>query len=408
MENLLPHLFRTEFGKITSVLTKHFSLKNIEVAEDVASETFLLAMETWPYKGVPENPTAWLYAVAKNKTKNVLSRAKILERVQNSILISTERFTQDDEVDLSNENIRDSQLKMLFALCHPSVPGEGQVALCLRILCGFGIDEIASAFLTNRETIHKRLVRAREKLRSERISIDLPGGQSMISRLDNVLTTLYLLFSEGYYSETNENVVREDLCMEAIRLTQMLIDNDSTSTPAVHALLALMYFQASRLKARSRSNGELVLYNDQDQSLWNYEFISRGGYHLNLSSKGSVLTKYHLEASIAYWHTVRSDTKEKWESILQLYNRLLQIEYSPVAALNRTYALSKANGIREAIEEAKKLKLTSNPYYFTLLGELHRQQNPDIAIAYFKQALTVTKSNAEMKLIEDKINSFSP
>lgn len=403
MEKILPHLFRTEFGKITSVLAKHFSLVHIEIAEDIASETFLLAMETWPYKGVPENPKAWLYTVAKNKTKNFLHRATILSKVQNDISSSLEKVDENG-IDLSNENIQDSQLRMLFALCHPSLASESQVALCLRVLCGFGIDEIATAFFSNKETINKRLVRAREKLRTENISTDLPDSPDLIKRLGNVLTTLYLLFSEGYYSETNENIVREDLCEEAIRLTKILATNEQTNTPATNALLALMYFHASRLKSRTNCNGEFVLYENQDDRLWNKEYISLGAYHLNVASKGDDLTKYHLEAGIAYWHTLKLDSKEKWESILQLYNRLLQIEYSPVAALNRTYALSKANTIQEAIAEAKKLNLTSNPYYFTLLGELHRQLNNEDAMSYFQDALRVTRSAAEKTLIQKKID----
>ena len=405
-KTLIPQLFRTEFGKITSVLGKHFSLEHIEVAEDIASETFLLAMETWPYQGVPENPTAWLYTVAKNKARNFIHRIKMIDRVH-SALVPTLEKTAPGDVDLSDENIRDSQLKMLFALCHPSLSPESQVALCLRVLCGFGIDEIATALLSTRDTINKRLVRAREKLRIEKISTDLPDAHHLIERVDNVLTTLYLLFNEGYYSETNAATVREDFCLEAIRLTKMLATTELTASPAAHALLALMYFHASRLKARTDSNGELILYDDQDERLWNQEYISLGAYHLNLASRGNALTKYHLEAGIAYWHTVKSDTREKWENILQLYNRLLQIEYSPIAALNRTYALSKANAVAEAIVEAKKLNLTTNPYYFTLLGELHRQTEPEKAKGYFTEAIAVTKSPQEIKLIQKKIASLT-
>lgn len=403
---LLPNLFRNEFGKITSVLVKHFGLEHVEVAEDIASETFLLAMETWPYRGVPENPTAWLYAVAKNKTKNVLQRSRTLdEKVKAEWVLSQERVTEPD-IDLSDQNILDSQLRMLFALCHPGIPVESQVALCLRILCGFGIDELASAFLVNKETINKRLVRAREKLRTTEIKLEFPAEEQLVARLDNVLTTLYLMFSEGYYSETNETIIREDLCEEAIRSVRLLTLNEKTNTPAVHALLGLMYFHASRLKARTSPTGELVLYDDQDERLWNQKYISRGAYHLSLSAKGITLSKYHLEASIAYWHTIRTDTREKWENILQLYNRLLQLEYSPVAALNRTYALAKANGVEEAIAEAKKLNLTTNQYYYSLLGELHRGINNKLSRSYFQQAQRLSKSSAERNLIQKKIDAL--
>ena len=183
---------------------------------------------------------------------------------------------------------------------------------------------------------------------------------------------MYLLFNEGYYSESNDVVIREDLCMEAMRLTRLLIEDEQTNQPNVHALLALMCFQSSRFEARRNSNGEMILYDDQDESLWNDELIANGAYFLHRASRGNILSKYHLEASIAYWHTIKADTQEKWENILQLFNQLLQIEYSPIAALNRTYALSKANGKTHAIIEAEKLNLTNNHFYFTLLGELYK------------------------------------
>ncbi len=211
--DLLPHLFRTEFRKITSVLGKFFGIDHIEVAEDIASETFLTAMETWTFRGIPGNPTAWLYAVAKNKAKNYavrdhLFKEKISKRLKSS---STEAY--EIEIDLSEQNITDSQLQMLFALCHPSISAEAQIGLSLRILCGFGIDEIATAFLTNRETINKRLFRAKEKLRAGKVRIEFPDKEEINKRLDTVLTTLYLLFNEGYYSESQDSVVREELVM---------------------------------------------------------------------------------------------------------------------------------------------------------------------------------------------------
>lgn len=225
---------------------------------------------------------------------------------------------------------------MLFAVCHPSIPAEAQIGLALRILCGFGIDEIADAFLTSKDVINKRLYRAKEKLRQENVQIKLPSPAEINDRLQTVLTTLYLLFSEGYYSESNDATLREDLCFEAMRLTFLLIENEQTNQPEVNALLSLMCFHASRFKARKDENGTMILYNDQDETLWDKELINKGMYYLHKASNGTGISKYHLEAGIAYWHTMKEDTKEKWENILQLYNRLLQIEYSPVAALNRT------------------------------------------------------------------------
>jgi RNA polymerase sigma factor (sigma-70 family) len=405
-QELIPHLFRAEFRKITAVLCKLFGIEHIEVAEDIASETFLSALETWTYKGIPDNPTAWLYKVAKNKAKNHLTRDIIFNsKVTTEIKYSTP-LREEIEIDLSEKNITDSQLQMLFAICHPSISTETQIGLALRILCGFGIDEIANAFLTNKETINKRLFRAKEKLRAEKVQIEFPGEAEIATRLETVLTTLYLLFNEGYYSETQDNVLREDLCLEAIRLTYLLIENEQTNQPTVNALLSLMCFHASRFAARKNEKGEMILYEDQDEKLWNDELITKGIYFLNMSSTGNRISKYHIEASIAYWHTIKADTQEKWESILQLYNRLLQLEYSPIAALNRTYALAKANGKAEAIIEAEKLSLKNNHYYFTLLGELYTGIDNNKARQHFKQALSLAKTHTDKQTIQKKIDKL--
>ena len=236
-KELIPHLFRTEFSKITAVLCKLFGIEHIEIAEDIASETFLSALETWTYKGFPQNPTAWLYSVAKNKARNYIGRNKIFTEKIAAQLKYPAKENEEPEIDLSEKNITDSQLQMLFAICHPSISSEAQTGLALRILCGFGIDEIANAFLTSKETINKRLYRAREKLRLEKVQIEFPSDAEIPKRLETVLTTLYLLFNEGYYSESNDAVLREDLCMEAMRLTNLLIEKEQTNQPNVNALL---------------------------------------------------------------------------------------------------------------------------------------------------------------------------
>ncbi len=405
-QELIPHLFRTEFRKITAVLCKHFGIEHIEIAEDIASDTFLSAIETWTYKGLPVTPTAWLYTVAKNKAKNYFHRRNIFsEKIANEIKKSSLQ-TEELEINLTEENITDSQLQMLFAICHPSIPTEAQIGLALRILCGFGINEIATAFLTNSETINKRLFRAKEKLRTEKVTIEFPGNTEINNRLETVLTTLYLLFNEGYYSESDDMILREDLCKEAMRLTFMLIENEQTNLPKVNALYSLMCFHSSRFAARKNEKGEIVLYHDQDESLWDKELIIKGIYFLHEASKGNEISKYHIEASIAYWHTIKTDTKEKWENILQLYNKLLQIEYSPIAALNRTYALSKANSKQEAITEAEKLNLSSNHFYFTLLGELYSDIDNKKAKENFQTAFSLAKTQTDKLTIQKKIDQL--
>jgi len=400
---LIPHLFRTEYRKIVSVLCKLFGIEYIEIAEDIASDTFLLAAETWGLKGLPQNPTAWLYTVSKNKARDYLKHAAVFSQKVAPEILHTTTPLEEPQIDLSSKNINDSQLQMMFAICHPSIPLEAQIGLSLNILCGFGAEEIADAFLTNKETIYKRLARAKEKLRAERVSIELPDESEINNRLETVLTTLYLLFSEGYYSTSQNTTLRKDLCVEAMRLNLMLVENDQTNTPAANALLSLMCFHSSRFEARMNQNGDIILYEEQDELLWNAELIEKGIYYLNRSSKGAALSKYHLEASIAYWHTHKEDTAEKWENILQLYNRLLRLEYSPIAALNRTYALSKANGKTQAIIEAEKLQLTDNHLYHSLLGSLYAAVDNRKALHHFETALSLAKTSAEKKVIEANI-----
>lgn len=362
------------------MLCKLFGSGEIQTAEDIVSETFVLALETWPYKGLPENPTAWLYSVAKNKAKNHLVRKQIFESKVAGQVRSIAQLTDETDIDLSEENITDSRLQMLFAICHPCIPAEAQVGLALRILCGFGIDEIADAFLSNRETITKRLMRAKEKLRSEKIEIKLPPDAEIDQRLERVLLTIYLLFNEGYYSENG------DFCVEAMRLSYMLVDNPKTNRPDVNALLALMCFHASK----------------GDQQL-----ITKGMTYLNASAQGNKLTKYHIEANIACWNTVKTDSKEKWETVLGLFNHLLALEYSPIAALNRTYAVWKVHGKEEALRQALKLGLENNPYYHTLLGELYSGSDNEKAVSNLKLALSIAKTDSDRKLIQSKLESLN-
>jgi len=403
-KELIPHLFRAEYSKITAVLGKLFGFDHIEIAEDIVSDTFMLAAESWGQKGLPDNPVAWLYTVAKNKAKDYLKRNQLFSDKIASKLKYNSQEAYEIEIDLSGKNITDSQLQMMFAICNPVIPAEAQIGLSLRILCGFGIEEIADAFLTNKETINKRLFRAKEKLRDEHIKIEFPDKDEVTSRLNTVLTTLYLLFNEGYYSLSQNISLRKDLCVEAMRLTYLLIGNETTNQPTVNALLALMCFHSSRFEARLGQHGESVLYEEQDTSLWDDELIARGQYYLNKSSVGNAISKYHLEAAIAYWHTIK--TVDKWEHILQLYNTLLMLEYSPIAALNRTYALSKTIGKEAAIIEAEKLRLNGNYLYHCLMGYLYSGVENECAISNFEIALKLTKAQADKIQIRHYISDL--
>jgi RNA polymerase sigma factor (sigma-70 family) len=400
----LKDLFQREFSKMVAVISRNFGLQHIELAEDIVSETFLTAAETWGIKGIPENPEAWLYVVAKQKTLHHFRRNKIFEeKVVPEISSHQEK---SEELNFSSENIRDSQLQMLFAICNPAIASEAQIGLALRILCGFGIDEISEAFLSNKETINKRLFRAKEKLRSEKVSMELPSENELASRLDNVLHIIYLLFSEGYYSKTQNQILQKDLCLEAMRLAVLLTEFEMTNQPKTNALLALMCFHASRFEARQTSEETFILYEKQDESRWDKTLINQGTHFLSRSAQGIELSSYHLEAKIAYWHCVKEDTSEKWEEILQLYDHLLTINYSPSVVLNRAFALYKVKGPEVALEEVESLKLEDSHFYFLLLSELYKDIDREKALVNLKKASDLAKTQTEKEDIKKKLADF--
>jgi len=396
--NLIPQLYRQEFSKMVALICSRFGVDQIDAAEDVVSETFLAAAETWGLKGVPDNPVGWLYRVAKNNTLNGLKHERVFRQKVKRELVKG-----------SSSSI-EPQLRMLFAVCHPSIPVEAQVSLALRVLCGFTIDEIAQALLTTKANINKRLYRAKEKLRQSGVTLTLPDDVGMNERLDAVLITVYLLFNEGYYSASPDKLLRKDLCLEAMRLAYLLTEYRGGSgkaivRPDVYSLLALMCFQASRLEARVDAAGRLVLYEQQDSGLWNTELINRGNSFFIKACDAGALSRYHLEAAIAWWHTQQGDSREKWENILMLYNRLLMLAYSPIAALNRAYAYARVYGKEAAIPEAEGLELTGNLFYHSLLGELYLGVDEGKAVGHFEQALELASTEAERAVISRKIGS---
>ncbi|QJB32269.1 sigma-70 family RNA polymerase sigma factor [Chitinophaga oryzae] len=397
----LKQLFQQEFSRMVAVISRRFGLQHIEMAEDIVSETFLVAAETWGLKGIPENPAAWLYAVARQKTLYHFRRNKIYEEKVMPALKAGQ--AEQDALDFSDQHIRDSQLQMIFAVCDPAIASESQIGLALRVLCGFGIDEIAEAFLTSKETINKRLFRAKEKLRAAGIKLEMPPENMLAARLDNVLHVIYLLFNEGYYSGTQSRVLQKELCLEALRLGLMLAGYEKTNVPATNALIALMCFHASRFEARQNNGTSFVLYEEQDNSRWDQVLIHQGVRYLERSAQGGQLTSYHLEAGIAYRHCQQQDTPEKWQDILRLYDQLLQVNFSPSVALNRAYAVYKVHGAQTAITEAEKIPLTNNHFYFVLLGELYKDIQPEKAAACLRQALSLARSSVEKQQVMRKI-----
>ena len=399
---LLSDLFRKEYTKMVAVLCRHFGFSHLEIAEDIVSDTFLKAYELWETQPLPTNPTAWLYTVAKNKAKDYEKHVAIFQNKVKKTLTPTEI---SEELTFETAEINDSQLEMLFNICDPSISVVSQISLALQILCGFTVEEIANALLTPVETIKKRLFRAKSKLREHHFQIKTVSSADIQARLETVLRCLYLFFNEGYFSETNSQFIRKEFCKEALRLTLLLAEHPQTDTPQVNALLSLMCFQSSRLEARTSATGENTLYEQQDKSKWDKDLIDRGNYYLVKACEGSQVSKYHLEAGIAYWHTTPTD-ENKWEYILRLYNQLIIIEYSSVIALNRTFAYGKVYGKEKAIVEAEKLGLEDNHYYHELLGYLYTDIDNQKAIAHYQKAITLSKSPNERATLQKQIEQL--
>lgn len=404
------HLFRQESGKMLSVLIKLFGLTQAETAEDIVQETLLSAYETWKLKGLPDNPRAWLYRVAKNKTIDYLRRernfqAKIVPQLAQQ---AHREATSDQWLDpfFAETAIEDAQLRMMFACCHPAIPTESQLALMLRTLCGLRTVEIAAAFLLPEETIGKRLYRAREKLRAENISLELPIATQLSSRLDAVLQGIYLLFNEGYKSASEATVIRRDLCEEALRLGDLLARSQTGNVARTHALQALMCFHASRFDARLDTEGGIILLEKQDRSRWNQALIALGYQHLRLSESGTEISDYHVEAAIASYHTsAPTFEKTNWKAIYYCYNLLLNIHPTPTVALNRAIALGFAEGAQAGIEALLKLEdLSVNYLYWAALGDFYvkNQTNAPAKDAYSK-AFALATLPAEKKVIAGKL-----
>jgi RNA polymerase sigma-70 factor (ECF subfamily) len=296
---------------------------------------------------------------------------------------------------------------MLFTVCNPLVSSNAQITFALRVLCGFSIEEIANALLANKVTVNKRLLRTRKVFKENNIQLLIPTEDKLNLRLDNVLLIIYLLFNEGYFSSTSENKIRKDLCIESMRLLYLLLNHLPSNLPHVNALMALFCFHSSRFDARFNEVGKIVLYEDQDKAKWDKELINKGEDFLKISSKGNRISKYHLEALIAFWHTrIGEEETTKWNNILQLYNRLLQIEYSPIVALNRTYALSKVKGKEEAIKEALKIRLKDSYLYYSFLAHCYEDIDNKKQKESLEIALKLAKTNSDKEELKRKLRKL--
>jgi len=402
------HFFRHEFGRIVATLTRLFGVCNFALAEDVAQDAFCSAMETWKLRGLPKNPSAWLMTTAKNRAVDILRRertARVSEPELARFLESEWTLVPTVEEAFSAYVVNDSQLRMMFSCCHPRLSEEAQIALILHILCGFNVKEIAQAFVSSHAAIEKRITRAKKILAESKKLFDLADAD-FPSRLSSVLQALYLLFNEWYHGSSPEAAVRMELCQEAMRLVNLLIEQSALVTPQSYALAALMYLNAARLPTRLDGSGNLVSFFEQDRSLWNHNLIADGQALLNLSASGTELTKYHIEAAIASMHTSAARSEDTdWKQIVSLYDMLMAIHPSPVIALNRAIAIAQQDGPERGLQEIRVIhdlhRLSSYPFYPATLGELElRRGNYPVAKAHFSTALSLARNPMERNFLQ--------
>src|SRR5437762_9742374 len=378
VSRLADHLFRHEAGKLISVLTGIFGINRLQLAEDVVQESLVRALRTWPYAGIPKNPAAWLTQTAKNLALDLIRRENLFHDKEPHIVAFMEQWPSDSAVGESpmfESEIKDNRLRLMFACCHPALSPEDQTALALKILCAFSPAEIAKAFLTTEPAIAKRLTRAKQKIRDEHIPFEIPAGDELSRRLDAVLQTLYLLFNEGYKASSGDHLIREDLCLEAIRLTSLVVEHPAGDQPRTQALIALMLFNAARLPGRIDQEGNILRLKEQDRSIWNQAMITRAVQHLNLSAAGNEVTPYHLQAAIAACHCAATDYQATdWQKTLSLYDQLLKLDASPIIALNRAVAVANVHGAQAGIDAVHSIPRGTqlNSYYllYAVLGEL--------------------------------------
>lgn len=397
---------------MVAVLTRIFGVHNLALAEDVVQDAFCRALEVWKFQGLPENPSAWLMATAKNRALDVLRRERTALTFAPELgrLLESEWTLAPVVEELFAANaIKDDLLRMMFSCCQPRLAEEAQVALILHILCGFSVSEIAGAFVSSPAAIEKRITRAKKILAASKRLLDVTSAAEFSARLPAVHRALYLLFNEGYHGASPESAVRVELCREAMRLTALLLDHPLGKTPESYALAALMCLHAARLPGRVDASGNLSSLLDQDRSQWDQDLVAEGLKLLELSATGSELAEYHVEAAIASIHAraVRIEDTD-WKAIVALYDSLMALRPSPIVALNRAIAVAQQEGPERGLEEIHAIpdtdRLAAYPFYSAALGELEfRRGRREIARGHFQAALGVARNDMERRFLEQRV-----
>jgi RNA polymerase sigma-70 factor (ECF subfamily) len=408
VDGLVDDLFRQHSGRMMATLTRLLGSRHLALAEEVVQEALVTALQRWPFQGVPDNPSAWLIQVAKNRALDRLRRERSFAEREGDVIRAFESRVSSSE---PGRLFEDDELCMMVMACHPDIPRESRVALTLKTVGGFSVAEIARAFLAQEPAIAQRLVRVKKLIRDRDLPFELPVASEMPARLDSVLEVLYLMFNEGYAAHAGESLVRHDLVREAIRLARMLTRHPATDVPHTRALLALMLLQAARIPARADADGDLFVLQEQDRSAWDRTLISDGLRQLDASASGDVVSTYHLQAGIAACHAVAPSYAEtNWPEIVSLYDALLDLEPTPVVLLNRAIAVSRVHGATAGLRALEPLSddptLSRYYLYHATVGELSREAGDiESAARHFAAALAMTASDPARRFLQRKLSA---
>lgn len=403
---LVDHFFRHEYSQLVATLTRRFGVRYWELVEDVVQTALQQALNVWPRRGIPPNPSAWLYCVAGNLAIDSLRR----ERRKTCLSDMATEFTSGDFAEPDPAQLNDDMLRMIFVCCDPEVPPESQIALALKTLCGFGNREISRALLTTEASVAKRVTRARKCLRESGVEPGDMSGDALAERLSHVEAVIYLLFNEGYSSSLSDRVIRKDLCEEAVRLALLLAEHPGTGCGETAALLALLLFHASRLNARLDSSGAILLLGEQDRTLWDRGLMGEAYGWLGKSIRDPGVSRYHAEALIAAEHCRAASVETTdWDRIIKAYDLLCSLAPSPVHSLNRAIAIGYHRGPQaglQAFSDVDSRSLERDYYLWHVArADLERQVgNTSKARASFQRAWELAPTSAEKEVICRKLD----